>query len=1599
MKTISTTIWRGIPLLAAFCVGRAAAVDGMIPNRFYQESEVLTAISPQLSELHFNQPSVYNGYAVFAGNGVHQVWDIANPYSPVLRATMASNHRFGEAESHQVTYARRSDGTTYMATISGRGVDVWNVTDVLNPALVGEIQLPGINYGDVTGGIWGVSWQGNHLYAGATTFGLYVLDVSDPTAPTHVATLSRAALGGVPAGPVFAMGPTLVVTTPKGFAGIATVDISNPEAPRLLDSVLPVNGGSYIGGFYGGNSFLITPWRAYDVTSDPSNIQLLGQSNVPPFGEYVSFANHQLYYGSIRGGGQGIYKYDLSNPASPVFLGRFVGRGGGYDDQFSCPVGNLLVVADDQLGENGTYAGGQIVVNNAVPDTIPPSVLKVFPADGSVGRRVETCVALSLSEWPELATVDASTCLVRPVGGEPISGTWSNTTTVLNFGPDESLLPYTEYEIVLPEGGLKDFVGNGIASTFRSKFRTGAPSVGGFPGNASITPVAPTPLGQITSFSLSGDAEVGTDYEWIFGDGSSGIGAAVTHTYSAPGRYPIRLEINPDLSAVNFFEAESAALTGGVATVSANGGYSGTGYADFPGGTGSGVAVTWTVTSAAATHAYLSFRYANGGGANRPLNLVVNGGSPVTLPFPSLGGWGTYVDQATAIPYPLPAGESTITLVANSGSVGGNIDRMDLVFLDPDEAENAILEGNLVAATNDAGYTGLGFVDFTGEGSETRIRWNFTASGLPVPLTFRYANGTESTRRLNLIVDGGTPELLSFMPTGGWANWAEISSATLNLSSGSHVVELVCDAGTPGPNIDSLLLPLQMAPPTSVSFTHIVHRPLTSAFPSQSRPLALDKSRNSLWVVNPDNDTVTRLNAGDLAKTGEYPVGDHPENLAVAPDESIWVVNQGSAEITRLLSDGTSAPAIFLPPASRPYGLVFSPDGSEAYVSLEALGRIVRLDGTTGAILGSLDLPLDADGIQPQPRGLALDSTGARLLVTRFISPDSGGQVFEVETSGFSLVRIFSLAVDPGPDSSNSSRGIANYLSSVAISPDGTRAWLPSKKDNIFRGTLRDGNGLTHDQTVRSITSVLDLGAQTDLPLERIDYDNRDRAHGVDFSTLGDLAFVTQPGNNQVEVMDTYSGASLTQLTVGKAPTGILFDAVNQRLFVLNFLSRSVSGFDMSEIVNATGDTASELAPPASLVATETLDPQVLLGKQLFHDATSIRLNEEAYMSCASCHLDGSHDGRTWDLTGFGEGLRNTIDLRGRAGTAHGRLHWSANFDEVHDFEGQIRDLGAGLGLMESADFSAGTRSEPLGDPKAGISSDLDALAAYVASLGAVPASPWRQQDGSLTPDAVAGREIYNRLSCFTCHGGEHFTDSPMAALHDVGTMKNSSGQRLGQPLPGIDTPTLRGVWATPPYLHDGSAPTLKAVLTSANPGDLHGETSQLSEIEVARLVEYLRQLDESNEPALPSTGFGIPTYAKFLQQHSATGGHHVDEDGDLVTNLFEYALGASNPLDRSSANPMKSAAGMAGGVFGYRITFLRRAGGSWERGFYQSGDLTYLPLASTDLERWDPAVSVGNPPGLDLPPAGYEWVTFALPSDGPDFARGYLKLGMDVGD
>ncbi len=652
----------------------------------------------------------------------------------------------------------------------------------------------------------------------------------------------------------------------------------------------------------------------------------------------------------------------------------------------------------------------------------------------------------------------------------------------------------------------------------------------------------------------------------------------------------------------------------------------------------------------------------------------------------------------------------------------------------------------------------------------------------------------------------------------------------------------------------------------STTLVQRVHYPLTANAPAISGNIAFEDRATGIdrfWVVNQDHLTVSAFNATSNAKLATIKVGTGPRAIAIRSNGEVWVTNKFSASISVI--DATSLAVtrtIPLPLASQPYGVVADPTGSAVYVALEGLGRVLRLDAASGNVLASVDVGANV-------RHLSLSGDGTRLYASRFITPPLpgestatvqttaggqpvGGEVVVLNAPAMSVLSTIVLRHSDKPDFENQGRGIPNYLGAAAISPDGRSAWVPSKQDNVKRGVRRDGQALNFQNTVRAISSRINLTTGAEEPARRIDHDNAGIASAFAFDRLGVYAFVALETSRQVAVLDAHGGHELFRFNVGRAPQGLVVSPDGNRLYVSNFMDRTVGVYNIAKLVTEGVADVPHVATKTSHAA-EKLDPQVLQGKKLFYDALDTRLARDAYISCASCHNDGGHDGRTWDLTGFGEGLRNTVSLRGRGG-AQGSLHWSNNFDEVQDFEGQIRNLAGGAGLMTNAQFNAGTRSQPLGDPKAGLSADLDALAAYVASLSTFQPSPLRSADGALTSAATAGRAVFVAKNCASCHGGKAFTNSAANNPQDVGTIDADSGNRLGGPLTGIDVPTLRDVWATAPYMHRGSAATLGDAIRAHD-----GVT--VTDAELANLVAYVSQVgsQESTAPAGGSTGGGTP--------------------------------------------------------------------------------------------------------------------------------------------
>lgn len=438
-------------------------------------------VSPTMDNLHHhNQPTVLNGFLNLNGNEEFWFWDISDPAKPVQMTEYLTPNRDpkgggkleGEAESHCVSYGRYGN-KFYEVTTGGHGVDIWDVTNQMDVKHIKQIKLEGIDYGDFTAAVWGLSWQGNYIYVGGTDTGVHILDAHDPLNVTFVKRLPTSAFGTVSAGPLDAIGNVLVITTPKESAGIATLDISDPVNPKYMHSIKPT-AKSYIGQFYKHFVFLQSPLRVWDVLTDPYNI---GAADKPlsqvttPGSEYLSFGDDNLFLGRLRPDG-GVTVYDVTDPTKAMTKKSTVwGRldlGGLNDDQFSIMIGNLIVLGDDQE----PYAGTVIAQWAADPDKKPPVVDTIIPRDKSTGQSVKSRIGISFTDNIEFATVNEASFIVRPVGGEPIKGTWGSRMGVLNFSPNEDLKPGTTYEVVLPKGGITDLVRNPIAEEFKSTFTT-----------------------------------------------------------------------------------------------------------------------------------------------------------------------------------------------------------------------------------------------------------------------------------------------------------------------------------------------------------------------------------------------------------------------------------------------------------------------------------------------------------------------------------------------------------------------------------------------------------------------------------------------------------------------------------------------------------------------------------------------------------------------------------------------------------------------------------------------------------------------------------------------------------------------------------------------------------------------------------------------------------------------------------------------------------------------------------------------------------------------------------------------------------------------
>jgi YVTN family beta-propeller protein len=598
-----------------------------------------------------------------------------------------------------------------------------------------------------------------------------------------------------------------------------------------------------------------------------------------------------------------------------------------------------------------------------------------------------------------------------------------------------------------------------------------------------------------------------------------------------------------------------------------------------------------------------------------------------------------------------------------------------------------------------------------------------------------------------------------------------------------------------------------------------------------SSPIALTDGGAMLVVVNPDSNSLTLVDTTSHSVLAEVAVGIDPRTVAV--DDSgrrAYVANRGSGSIS-VVDLAASQVVSEVSLGYRPYGVLVSPDGGILYAAVQGSDRVVILDTSTLEILSTLP-------VADRPSGLALSADGKTLYVTHLLSNTITVLPARVQTLYLPLILKSSQFivhstqdVPPGPDdpvshlqSSVSSIALfpdSNLIQSIVISPDESVAYIPHTRSNSTN------RALTFDTTVFPLISLIDLTAGQHLTGHQIDLGTLDPPGvGLPFDAAiapdGQELWVTNAASNDLSVINLVDRHLASHIEVGDNPRGIIMSPDGSTAYVNNTLAGTVS------VVDTTSYQVTDV-----LSVTELPLPPVLLnGKRLFHSSDDPRVSLAQWISCNTCHFEGEHDGRTW-FFGFA-GPRNTTSLLSMIQTYP--LRWSGEWNESADSEFANRKENFGSGLVDPMYCGLSPPDCVHQPPNQGRAYDLDSLALFLDSLE-MSLSPGHAQGEPLTEAEQRGQAIYEdeELGCITCHPPPLYTD---LENHDVGTA--TVDERIG---PAYDTPTLRGLYDSAPYFHDGSAKTLHEALTRQTPGSEHDVSALLSKAQIQDLIAFLLAL------------------------------------------------------------------------------------------------------------------------------------------------------------
>lgn len=582
--------------------------------------------------------------------------------------------------------------------------------------------------------------------------------------------------------------------------------------------------------------------------------------------------------------------------------------------------------------------------------------------------------------------------------------------------------------------------------------------------------------------------------------------------------------------------------------------------------------------------------------------------------------------------------------------------------------------------------------------------------------------------------------------------------------------------------------------------------------------------------------------------TRQYPKYLSPADLAASPDgKYVYVALQQMKQVAQFDCASNSVVKLFSVP-NEPTGVAVSKDGGTIYVTCAsdrcpaglvcviststgkvtkritaghyARSPVLSSDGKTlytcnwlGNDLSVIDLNMGKErkriAMVREPYAAAITPDGATLVVTNSL-PEQKAIDTVTLTGKVSLVSTSSETVDAVipifPVGTHSMFG-------VSVSNDGKYAFVTHLVGKFTLPATMLENGWVHTNNM----AIIDIGKKK--LLNDVDLDNSGLGFANPWGTAqtgdGKYLCVLHSGSQNMTVID-YEGL----ITIASGDKDLSHD-----LSALYSIKKNVSlPLKSPRAIVMIGNNAyivGNYSDSLYIISVTALSPSrgalyslgeskpmngERIGEYYFCDANNCF---QKWQSCHSCHPFGRPDALNWMLASEQTRQRNAKSMLYSWWTPP--TNWNGRRAEAGGIEGSVR-MGISLELMIA--------------PTEDIAAPMDTLLMRMKPV----MSPYLVK-GKLSPSAVRGKTIYERIGCDGCHPAPLYTDD---AFHNAGVLDSSDATT------DWNTPSLIEAWRTAPYGHIGSYDKIEEIIKLR--AHSIGAT-RLTEQEMKDLIEFVSSL------------------------------------------------------------------------------------------------------------------------------------------------------------